>query len=282
MHLLLENERSFFWAASVFYCFAFFLASCSLSKNRKYSRLILLTFIPSAFLLQSIGLYFRGLETGSCPLNNPFEIVQFITWTIILLYIVIGPTFRMSLLGFFSAGLVAGLSLLSLLIPQWDQPSNLLSRNSWAEVHASTALFSYGVFGLLSLTSMMYLIQNYGLKNKRFQGLSPFLPSIVQLDKMNNRLLFIGTVILGISMGIGLTPWLIHDGQQHIPNLKLIAAVLVWGAYSLVLILRWNNLLLSRKFAWACLLLFTGALISLWPIETNHSLPKAPSTCLPH
>ena len=45
-----------------------------------------------------------GAEIKACPLGNTFEISQFIAWSLVLLYFIIGPAFRLRLLGFFTAG----------------------------------------------------------------------------------------------------------------------------------------------------------------------------------
>src|SRR5690606_13094825 len=115
----------------------------------------------------------RGLAVQSCPIGNPFEVLQFVSWSIVLIYILTGPVFRTSLLGSFCAVLAGLLSVGSLLVPSWDQPypaGALFGGDAWVEAHAAIALFSYGLFGMLAVTSVMYLLQNYGLKHKRTTG----------------------------------------------------------------------------------------------------------------
>ncbi len=272
MYSFISDERIFIWTAALLYLVAFVFGFYSLSQSKRYPRIILLTLVIVGFLFQTLGLYGRGLKTSSCPLGNPFEIIQFITWTAILLYLVIGPAFRMSLLGFFSAGLAAGLGILSLLIPEWDRayetgPNGI---NPWIETHASMALFSYGVFATLALTSVMYLVQNYGLKQKRSKGMVSFLPSILQLDQMNKRLLFMGVAVFTFAISVGMVKWV--DDFSQIQNAKLIFALALWLAYLLVLILRLLNYLIGIKFSWTCVVLFTASLLTLWPIDASRSV----------
>ena len=180
----LTDERTILWVAALLYCAGFGYVLTFLLLKRKHSRVAVLILVSLGFILQTVGLYLRGLRVESCPLGNIFEIVQFLTWSLILLYLAIGPAFRVSLLGFFSSGFAATLGLLSLAVSPWDEPyqTTAFGGNPWIEVHAATALFSYGVFALLFLTSAMYLLQNHGLRTKRFAGLFSILPSIVQLD----------------------------------------------------------------------------------------------------
>ena len=272
MYNFISDERILIWIAALLYLIAFVFGFYSLSRSKRYPRIILMTIVIVGFIFQNLGLYERGLKTSSCPLGNPFEIIQFITWTTILLYLVIGPAFRMSLLGFFSAGLAAGLGILSLLIPGWDHvyETGPFGNNPWIETHAAMALFSYGVFATLALTSTMYLVQNYGLKQKRFKGMFNFLPSILQLDQMNNRLLFMGVVVLTFSISVGMVKW-VEDFSQ-IQNTKLIFTAGLWLAYLIVLFLRKLNRLISINFAWTCVILFTVSLLTLWPVDASRAM----------
>src|SRR5690606_12980841 len=114
------NDRSWLWAASFLYTAGFVFGLTCLVRARAHSRPVLFAVVVTGFVGQTIGLYLRGMEHGGCPLGNPFEIMQFIVWSLILLYMAVGPAFRMSMLGFFSAGLAAFLGVLSLAIPDWD------------------------------------------------------------------------------------------------------------------------------------------------------------------
>ncbi len=179
MNFLNFDERTFIGLGILLYCGAFAYGLITLFRKRKHRKLLMLALVAGGFVLQTLGLYMRGMDLGRCPLGNPFEKVQFIVWSAILLYLVIGPAFRMSLLGFFSSGLAAVLGATSLFIKAWDLPYQraAASTSGWVETHAALAVFSYGIFGILALTSLMYLLQNYGLKRKRFTGLFPILPS---------------------------------------------------------------------------------------------------------
>lgn len=269
MNFFSMDERTLIGLGIILYCLAFAYGLGYLIKTRKHRKLSMLSLVIGGFALQTLGLYLRGMDLGRCPLGNPFEKVQFVVWSAILLYLVIGPAFRMSLLGFFSSGLAAVLGALSLFLESWDQ-SYLRAEsatNGWVETHAALAVFSYGIFGILALTSMMYLLQNYGLKQKRITGLFPILPSIVQLDQMNRRLLMMGVAVLTISFAVGAVYYRTH--LSDVQSAKLITTVALWLAYTIVLLLHRTNRLASKKFALSCVILFVLALISLWPVTTS-------------
>ena len=265
----LTDERAILWIAALLYCAGFGYVLTFLLLKRKHSRVAGLILVSLGFVLQTVGLYLRGLKVESCPLGNIFEIVQFLTWSLIFLYLAIGPAFRVSLLGFFSSGFAATLGLLSLVVSPWDEPyqATAFGGNPWIEVHAATALFSYGVFALLFLTAAMYLLQNHGLRAKRFTGLFSILPSIVQLDQINRRLLLTGVLVLTFSLIVGANYWMGAWDQVALP--KLLFTVATWAAYTTLLFLHFSRRMLGQRFALLCVAIFLLTLVSIWPVNES-------------
>lgn len=284
------TDKQWIWIATVVFASTFVLGSYSALKlRRRAGRPYILALVTFGWVLQTTGLYARGLQYGGCPLSNQFELVQFMVWSAIAIYIFVGPAFRVSLLGVFTSGFACVFSILSLVFGDWDNPSRepIFGDSPWIETHAALALFSYGVFGVLTLTSAMYLLQSRSLKTKKVVGgLFPFLPSIVELVSINRRLLIMGFAILTVSLGIGYK-YFIQD-LNSVLTIKLAATVAVWFAYAITLFLRQKFTLSSKKFAWACICIFLAALLSLAavnrstkPVSEHASLVPAPSEQVP-
>lgn len=271
------TDRTWLWTAAGFYLAGFVLGTLSLLRGGRPSGAANYALIVTGYALQLAGLGLRGRAVGGCPLGNQFEFFQFTAWSAITLYLVVGVTFRTSLLGYFTSCLAAALTLVSLAIPAWDatQRAHIFGRNPWIEFHAALALFSYGVFGLLALTSLMFLFRNYSLKSKRLGGWFSFLPSILDLDHIGLRLLGAGVTLLATSLVVGSVYWLRDPATVNIA--KLLVTVGVWAAYAAALGLRLRGVLLARRFAWTCLVLFAAALISLGPVDASRH-PTAPAT----
>ena len=220
------------------------------------------------FLIQTIALNLRGTEIKACPLGNPFEITQFLAWSLVLLFFIIGPAFRLRLLGGFTAGLATLLVAGSFALPSWDAPypPGIFGDNHWIELHAALAIFSYGFFAILSLVSAMFLIQQHGLKKKQFKGVYQYLPSVQQLDLMARRLLITGVIILTASLAFGAVFWI--NNFELVPIFKLTATCLIWLGYLTVFILRIQKKLVTRRHAIATIALFILAMASLWPVQS--------------
>jgi ABC-type uncharacterized transport system permease subunit len=267
----LLTDRALLWLAALLYLAGFAAGCIALVRARQSTgtRLTLNLLLATGLLFQTVGLHIRGMAVGGCPLGNKFEIVQFVAWSGIVLYFVVGPAFRVSLLGLFTAGYAACLAFLSLLIPAWDavHGEKLFGKNPWIELHAALAVFSYGAFGLLALTSLMHLLQNWSLKHKQLNNLFWFLPSVVQLDQINFRLMLAGEALLTFSLAVGSVWWVRDLASVNTP--KLAATIAVWLAYGITLGLRWRHRLVSVRFAWVCLIMFGFALLALGTVNSS-------------
>jgi len=267
----LLTDRALLWLGALLYLTGFLTGLAALTRRQSSAglRTLLNSLLVAGWIVQMAGLYVRGLAVGGCPLGNKFEIVQFVAWSAMVLYFFVGATFRLTLLGLFTAGYAATLALVSLLVPSWDliHGAKIFGKNPWIELHAALAVFSYGTFGLLALTSLMHLLQNWSLKHKRLNGLFWFLPSVVQLSQINYRLLALGVLLLTFSLGVGASWWMRDTASVNIP--KLVVTLGVWLVYAVLLLMRWRTWLVSVRFAWVCFVMFFIALLSLGPVNSS-------------
>ena len=272
------SDRQWLWCAAGFYTAGRLMGAASLVRGHRTSGVPIYCAILAGYVLQFIGLGVRGRAAGGCPLGNQFEIFQFTAWSAITLYLVVGVTFRSSVLGFFTSCLGAALTVVSLSIPAWDavRRTHIFGGNPWIELHAALAIFSYGVFGLLALTSALFLLRHFSLKSKRLGGWFSFLPSILDLDHIELRLLGAGFALLTLALGFGSVYW--SRDTATVDHAKLAATVAVWAAAAAALVLRTLGRLLARRFAWTCLALFTAALLSLEAVNASrHPGPPPPA-----
>lgn len=272
------TDRTWLWLAAALYLAGFIQGSIALFKRGRPAGGATYALILLGYLAQLAGLGLRGRAVGGCPLGNAFELYQFTAWSAITLYLVVGATFRLSLLGYFTACLASTVTLVSLLFPSWDagQRVRIFGHNPWIELHAALAVFSYGVFALLALTSLMFLLRHFSLKSKRLGGWFSFLPSIRDLDHMGVRLLAAGAAILGFAVAVGAVHWAKPEAVVNLE--KVVVTVAVAGAAFVLLLLRLRGVLLARRFAVACLILYAAALLSLVTVGPGRGRVPAPPT----
>ena len=136
-----------------------------------------------------------------------------------------------------------------------------LFKDPWIELHASIAIFSYGLFCLLAVVSMMYLSQRQALLSRRPGFLGPYLPPIQDLEVAAMRLLAVGVVFLSLSMVVGTMHWSRHP--EFVSHIKLLVTTALWIGYLALLGLRLSNRLYGSRFAKWTIILFAIALLSL-------------------
>ena len=271
----LQNARTWLWAATLVYAIGFGMGGYFAKKGKMIPGMGFLGFVLLGFILQTRGLYYRGMDTHACPLGNGMEMIQFIAWSFVLTYLLIRFIFQLHLLGLFTTGMATLLSIVALACPVLDKPYwtesgyERLFSNPWIELHAAVAVFSYGVFGLLAMVAVMYLLQHAALRKKQTSAFLRILPSIQQLEQSAEKLLILGVTFLTISLGVGAIHWLKDLGDVSVP--KLAVTIFVWVLYLAMLILHRTGHIYAKRFAQAGVLAFVLALVSMGTVSSAAS-----------
>ena len=217
--------------------------------------------IGLGFLFQTAFLSIRGHALGRCPLTNLFEVFVFLAWSIALIYLVIGPAYRLSLMGAFTAPLVFLIQTFALLAPIDIRHPVRLAVNPWLEFHASMSMIAYGAFALGCVAGVMYLVQERQLKTHQLHSIFYHLPPLTNLFSALIRLLWLGFALYTA----GLISGFFTGGP--LPRLKMICAFGVWIFYGAILQGRHLHRLAPKRIAALCILAFTAAVSVLWAIN---------------
>jgi HemX protein len=259
------NDRVFLWLAQAFYAVSGALTFLRLRRNdaTAVQRLNYATML-CGFALHTAFMFLRGQHIRRCPLTNPFETTVFIAWAAVLFYLLIGPSYRVSFLGAFTAPVVVGICIIALLGLDDAPPTRPTAQNPWVDFHAATAIMAYGAFALAFVTGAMYLRQERQLKTRNLSRSFLLLPSIEQLDVINFRLLVLGFVMLTIGMIGGFVSYRVVGPW---PTPKVIWAVGAWLIYASLLGARLIWSLHGRKIALGSMVSFMLVLVTFWTVS---------------
>jgi len=226
--------------------------------------------VALGFVFQTAFLWFRGHALGRCPITNLFEVFIFLAWSVAAIYMVVGPAYRLSLMGAFTAPLVVLLRGFALLAPIDTGRPVRLTASPWLEFHASISLVAYGVFALACIASIMYLVQEHQLKTRQLHSIFYHLPPLTDLFAAITRLLWWGFALytLGILSGF-------FTGHP-LPRVQVVAAIGIWLLYGLILQARHLRWLAPKRVATLCILGFSAALTLLWGITFMAELHPLP------
>jgi ABC-type uncharacterized transport system permease subunit len=217
--------------------------------------------IALGFILQSAFLYVRGHALGRCPITNLFEVFIFLAWSVALIYLAIGPAYRLSLMGAFTAPLVLLIQAFALLAPIDVRHSVRLNVNPWLEFHASMSMIAYGAFALAGVAGVMYLVQERQLKTHQLHSIFYHLPPLTNLFSALTRLLWLGFALYTAGLVSGF-----FTGEP-LPRVKMICAFAVWIFYGAILQGRHLHRLAPKRIAALCILAFSAAVSVLWAIN---------------
>ncbi len=216
--------------------------------------------IGIGFIFQTAFLSIRGHALGRCPLTNLFEVLIFLAWSIALIYMLIGPAYRLSLMGAFTAPLVILLQGSALITPIDIRHVTKSPANPWLEFHASFSLIAYGAFALACIAGVMYLVQERQLKTHQLHSIFYHLPPLTDLFAAITRLLWWGFVLYTLGLASGFFV------GQPLPWPQIICALGVWLLYAAIL-QGWHfHRLAPKRVATLCIVGFSAAITLLWGI----------------
>src|SRR6059058_5033857 len=226
--------------------------------------------IGLGFIFQTAFLSIRGQELHRCPVTNLFEVLIFLAWSVALIYMVIGPAYRLSLMGAFTAPLVFLIQTLALLAPIDVRHPAKLPANAWLEFHASMSIVAYGAFALACVAGVMYLLQERQLKTHHLHSIFYHLPPLTNLFAVITRLLWWGFALYTVGIVSGF-----FTGRP-LPRIQVVAAIALWLLYAAILQARHLKWLAPKRVAALCIIGFSAALALLWGITFTAELHHVP------
>ncbi len=256
----MEPDRLVLILSSLCFLGGFGVAAFSLGAGKHRSLGFNMAVMGAGFVFQCIFLSIRGRARGQCPITNEFELLIFISWAVVLLYFLVGPAYRISLLGTFTAPLVFLLQVTALVLPSSFEPPTMREGpvDFWLELHASLSLLSYGAFALAFVAGIMFLVQDRLLKSHHLNNLFYNLPPITHLGKALVRLVGLGFLLLtvGIASAYGM--------QESPEGLKLTLSYVIWALYGILLLVHFLRGLSASRLAQATIAIFAIPLCTLW------------------
>lgn len=203
-------------------------------------------------------LILRGEMRGACPLRSLGEISVYLAWSLTLFYLLIGPAYRISLLGVFTAPVVALFQGFALLPGRLaENPARVLNTNPWGETHSAMSVLAYGALALAAVAGVMFLVLDHLLKEHHLKGgLFRNLPPVRELLISLERLLWAGMVLLTVGIIAGIVmPHETDDAWKHV-----FVAVGVWSGYATMMLMKRVRGITGRRFALGAVALFVLSL----------------------
>lgn len=189
----LNIENILFTAAMLLYLGAMVLYFLFLVMKRELFARVAGWVIGAGFLFHTGAMAVRGIGAGRLPLTNQYEFATSFAWGICLCFLVFLWKYRFQALGAFVTPVI--FLLIGYAAMQSREVRELMPalRSNWLAIHVSTAIISYGAFGVSFAVSLMFLLR------RRMQGNSfweEHIPQEQKLDLISYRAASLGFLFL--------------------------------------------------------------------------------------
>jgi ABC-type uncharacterized transport system permease subunit len=220
-----------------------------------------------AAIFHTVAMFMRGIHLDRCPVNNLYEAIVFLLWTIVAVYLGVGLFPRLRFIGAFAAPVLFCIGVFALM-PALDKPHINAPdfHTDWANVHAALILLAYGAFGLSAVAGVMFLTQEHDLKFHKARAVLSMLPPIQRLERVMSGLILSGVILL--TSGLLFVPLLIkekeHQGAAFKGDPILYYSIFIWLVYWTLLVARWKFGQGGSRFAWGAVVSFVFLLLTFW------------------
>lgn len=219
------------------------------------------------FVVHTIALILRIIESGRLPFSNQFEFATSFTWGIVLCYLVIHFYYKFTSVGAFVMPLAFFMMGYASMLPKNIKPLMPALQSRWLSFHVGSAIVSYGSFAVACGLSVMYLI-NLKKNNNRT---SKILPDGEACDYLSYRVIAFGYLMLTVVIVSGAI-WAKKAWSRYWAwDPKETWSLITWIIYSVYLHLRFNRGWKGKAAAWFSVIGFICVIFTF--IGVNILLP---------
>jgi cytochrome c-type biogenesis protein CcsB len=192
-----------------------------------------------AFLIHAVAIGWGCKEFGGTEFLTLNGGLVMLAWLSAGAYLVLDRIHHIPSVGAFVTPLI-----LAVLVPTLRGPGAgmetvpAIIRSRWLSVHVSSAFLGIALFAIAFGVALMYLLMEREVKGKRFGALFSRLPSLDQLDRLNQSLVRWGFLIFSVALVTGAFFAREAWGQFWEWDPKQTFSLMTWALYGALVQLR--------------------------------------------
>ncbi|MCL6631596.1 MAG: cytochrome c biogenesis protein [Alicyclobacillus herbarius] len=256
------NLRFLFDTLTVLYAVSLMLFFIDAMRPRRLVNRTALVLLFGVFVLETALLWQRLASLRRAPLYTSFDSLLLLSWLILLVALVVDSVFRFDLILFFANTIGFVLVVVDLFMYRRPLPYTGGSSDILA-LHILLAVASYAAFSFAFVFAAMYLVQEWCLRARRWNGWYFRLGSLESLDQLTFIGVLIGYPLLLSAIVLGILWGEVRLGHIPVQDPKVIATILLWLMYGVYLLLRLRRGWGGRRLAWYAVICFFGVLANL-------------------
>jgi ABC-type transport system involved in cytochrome c biogenesis permease subunit len=144
--------------------------------------------------------------------------------------------------------------------PQFSSP---LLRNGWIVAHITLIFAGYAALFVSLAASLLYLLQERGLKSKQSGGIVSRLPALEVIDDIGYKSLLLGFPFMTLGLIFGSAIAGAEFGAGFFSDPKILLSLLMWAVYMVLLYTRWSAGWRGRRAAFMSTIAFLAA-VGAW------------------
>ena len=214
----------------VMICYFIFVAAKKPAAARVANVLLM-----AAFGVNAAAIILRGISAGRLPLTNQYEFATCFAWGLCLVTLVFVWKYHFEVLGAFAVPVI--FLIMGYAAMQSKEVHELMPslRSGWLGFHVSTAIISYGAFGVAFVLALIFLTRDRIAAGSFLDG---HIPAKEKLDVIEYRAVALGLMFLTFCIITG-SIWAEQAwGSYWSWDPKETWSLITWLIYALYLHLR--------------------------------------------
>jgi cytochrome c-type biogenesis protein CcsB len=201
------------------------------SPSSRFASLVLLV----GFAVHTTALAIHFSRIGYPAVAQLHQALSFYSWLMVAVYLLVQLKYRLTVLGSFIAPLAFLISLSAFAFAPGGEQFPPALKTYWLPLHVTLAFLGNAVFALAFGVSLMYLLEEYQLKNKKRSVLYQRFPSLETLDRLNYVFLVWGFPLMTLGILTGSIWAGIHWGNYWSWDPRQISSTITWLLYGTLL-----------------------------------------------
>lgn len=189
----------------------------------------------AALVIHTLSFATRWLTMGTSPAIGLHDALSFFAWVMAAAYLALQLKTKTRILGAFVSPVICLIMVVASVELGGTVGAPAILQGSLVTIHVMLSVTGEALFALASCAGLMYLLQDGLLKRKKEGGLIRLLPSLRDLDRINNICLSWGFPLLTLGVLAGSLWARIVWGSHWQWDSKQVWTLLAWGFYGFLL-----------------------------------------------
>jgi ABC-type uncharacterized transport system permease subunit len=245
-----------------FYTFGLLYALASLSKPCNFLSRVVLPVAGVGMVFHFVSLAEAAMTEGSLTLASIHQSESLLAFLIMAVLMIASLRYKTSSPGIFVFPLVFLLTFAAAIGQSPAVLSTPLLHSGWVKAHITMIFTGYAALFLSFGASILYLLQERGLKTKHPDGILARLPSLSTIDEIGYRSLLLGFPFMTLGLAAGSVLAEAKFGPKYFLDPKVLLSLLMWGVYIVLLYTRWNSGWRGRRAAYLATFAFLAAIVA--------------------